>query len=127
MKRKQAHVLTRNHLRDAIHRKFLGLSLKDARSYVDAVIDEICDALVRGDDVGLHKFGKFSVRVKRERPGLNVWAGERVSVSARRVVRFRSSPVLLQKLNGIALDDDVHPEKALAESERPPRVTERLG
>lgn len=99
MKRQQAGALTRNHLRDAIRETCAGVTLKEALSYVGAVIDEICDALGRGEDVSLHEFGKYSVRAKRARPGFNGWTRESVTISARRIIRFKPSPLLLRKLN----------------------------
>lgn len=61
--------LTRNLIRDAICEKCAGVSRKQAPAYVDAVIEEICDALYRGEDVALYEFGKFCIRTRDERAG----------------------------------------------------------
>lgn len=122
MKRQQAGALTRHHLRDAIRETCAGVTLNEARSYVDAVIDEICDALGRGEDVSLHEFGKFYVRAKRARPGFNGWTRESVTISARRIIRFKPSSLLLQKLNATSCGPASGP-KAPAESKKTSEVT----
>jgi len=45
-------------------------------------------------------FGKFIARSKAQRKGRNPSSGEALILDARRVVRFRSSPVLVNKING---------------------------
>ncbi len=68
-----------------------GLSGVKAKQVVKVIFKEITAALVRGDEVIIRKFGSFSVRDKAERMGRNPKTNEPAKVSARRVVRFRSS------------------------------------
>ncbi len=68
-----------------------GVSLKNATSLIDAVIEEIVLALASDQSLRLHDFGSFSVRVKGERPGRNPRNGVAAVVNARRVVLFRAS------------------------------------
>lgn len=62
-------------------------------------LDEISDALVRGEKVKLRSFGLFSVRAKRERIGRNPRTGIEVPIKPRRVLTFRPSPVLVASIN----------------------------
>ena len=63
------------------------------------MLDEISDALVDGDTVKISSFGSFSVRQKGERVGRNPKTGEEVPILPRRVLVFRASHVLKQKIN----------------------------
>ena len=62
--------------------------------------DEASEALVRGEPVKLRSFGKFNVRSKRERVGRNPKTGEEATVTPRRVLTFKASPVLVARING---------------------------
>ncbi len=63
-------------------------------------LDEVAEALVRGDSVKLRSFGLFSVRAKRERVGRNPRTGVEVPIKPRRVLTFKPSPVLFALVNG---------------------------
>ena len=63
------------------------------------VLDEISDCLVRGESVKLSSFGSFLVRSKGERIGRNPKTGEEVPILPRRVMVFKPSNVLKQKIN----------------------------
>ena len=64
------------------------------------------DTLSRGDDLLISGFGKFSVRKKRARRGRNPQTQESLILSARKVVVFKSSGVLRQRINeGFDLSD----------------------
>jgi integration host factor subunit alpha len=63
------------------------------------VIDEICSSVVRGESVKLSSFGSFVVRQKGERVGRNPKTGEEVPISPRRVMVFKPSNVLKQRIN----------------------------
>ena len=64
-------------------------------------LEEISDALVRGEAVKLRSFGLFSVRAKRERIGRNPRTGIEVPIKPRRVLTFKPSPVLIGYVNGL--------------------------
>ncbi len=82
--------LTRADIATRLHRK-VGLSFRESADVVDFVIDEVCDALVRGEYVKIATFGSFRLRDKRARIGRNLKTLEEVTVSERRVVLFRPS------------------------------------
>ena len=66
---------------------------------MESVLDEISDALVRGETVKISSFGSFSVREKGQRVGRNPKTGEEVPILPRRVLVFRPSHVLKERIN----------------------------
>jgi integration host factor subunit alpha len=77
-----------------------GLSKQKSGTLVDATFELIKKTLESGDDVLLSGFGKFYARKKAARRGRNAATGEDLTLDARRVVMFKSSPVLREKVNG---------------------------
>ena len=90
--------VTRADLTDAVHKE-IGLQRRDAAVLVDAVIEIIAERLGAGEDVKISSFGSFTVRNKGLRVGRNPKTGEAVPILPRRVVAFRASGVLKQRLN----------------------------
>src|SRR5436190_620658 len=91
--------VTRVELYDAVYRK-AGLSRSQTASFVELVLKEITDTLEKGESVKLASFGTFMVRKKGERMGRNPKTGTEVLISPRRVIAFKSSPILKQQING---------------------------
>ncbi len=89
--------VTRADLAEAVFRK-VGLSRTESASLVELVIDEICNAIVRGESVKLSSFATFQIRDKNERIGRNPKTGEEVPISPRRVMTFKASNVLKQRV-----------------------------
>ena len=96
--------VTRADLCEAVYRK-VGLSRTESAELVEKVIGEICNSIVRGDSVKLSSFGSFIVRNKGERIGRNPKTGEEVPISPRRVMVFKPSNVLKQKINAALVGD----------------------
>jgi integration host factor subunit alpha len=96
--------VTRADLCEAVYRR-VGLSRTESAELVENVIDEICNSIVRGESVKLSSFGSFVVRQKGERIGRNPKTGEEVPISPRRVMVFKPSNVLKQRIN-VSLGDD---------------------
>lgn len=90
--------LTREGLRSRLQRD-LDLEDGDARDLVDAFFEEIVATLESGEDVKLSGFGNFHLLDKEGRRGRNPNTGEAVTVSARRVVSFKASPILRDRVN----------------------------
>ena len=90
--------LTRADLADAVLRR-VGLSRAESADIVDAVLTEIIDVIVSGEDLKLRSFGSFHVRSKNERPARNPKNGAAATVSARRVVTFKPSGLLRMRIN----------------------------
>lgn len=85
--------ITRADLAEAVYRN-VGLSRTESAQLVEMVIDEICDAIVRGETVKLSSFATFQVRSKNERVGRNPKTGEEVPILPRKVLTFKASNVL---------------------------------
>ncbi len=80
--------LTKADMAESLFNK-LGLNKKEARELVDLCFEELKASLAVGEPVKLSGFGNFDLRDKKERPGRNPKTGEKIPVSARRVVTFR--------------------------------------
>ncbi|MCY3829959.1 MAG: integration host factor subunit alpha [Rhodospirillaceae bacterium] len=93
-----AKTITRADLGDAVYEE-IGLSRNDSAKLVESVLTEICDALVGGENVKVSSFGSFMLRNKGERTGRNPKTGEEVPISPRRVLVFRPSNILKERLN----------------------------
>ena len=106
IKREDARALTRAALQKAVYGCGPSLSRADAKKMLDAFFEEVAEALVRGEPVKLRTFGKFNVRSKRERVGRNPKTGAEATVTPRRVLTFKASPVLAARINGETINDE---------------------
>ena len=78
----------------------VGLSKPKSAQVVDSLLEIIKKTLEGGEDVLISGFGKFCVKEKRRRRGARNFAtGDNLTLNARRVVRFRCSGLLKDKLN----------------------------
>jgi integration host factor subunit alpha len=91
--------LTKESLVHSVHRQ-LGGTKTQTEALVESLFGTMKKTLASGEDLLISRFGKFSVKDKRERRGRNPRTGEDLTLKARRVVVFQSSPVLKAKLNG---------------------------
>ena len=91
--------VTRAHLTEAVYQE-VGLSRNESAQLVESVLDGIVDALARGESVKLSSFGTFTVRDKAQRVGRNPKTGEEVPILPRRVLVFRASHVLKDRIHG---------------------------
>lgn len=101
----ESQTVTRVDLAEAVYR-CVGLSQKESANLVQAVLDELGDALTGGETVKLSSFGRFVVRDKPERVGRNPKTGIAVPITKRRVMSFKPSSVLKARINGIAATDE---------------------
>ena len=72
---------------------------QDVERVVNVILEEISDALTRGDRVELRGFGAFSVRERQARMGRNPRTGEQVHVPAKRTPFFKMGRELKERLN----------------------------
>lgn len=91
--------LTRAELGEEIHEQ-VGLSRSESVQMVETVLDAVSDALVRGENVKISSFGSFVLRDKNRRMGRNPKTGEEVPIEPRRVMTFRPSQIMRDKING---------------------------
>ena len=95
--RKPGTAVTRVDLVEAVYRR-VGLSRAESARLVEFVLQEIADCLERGETVKLSAFGSFVVRSKGPRSGRNPKTGVEVTIGARRVMVFKPSAVLRERL-----------------------------
>ena len=92
--------LTRADLADVIHRK-VGLSRAESLDMVESILGHMCDAMSDGQNVKISGFGTFLLRDKGERVGRNPKTGIEVPITPRRVMSFRASKMLKDKVSGL--------------------------
>ena len=90
--------LTRAELFEDVHNE-LGLPRQECAAIVERTLDLVIEALERGDTVKLSGFGVFQVRGKNARVGRNPKTGKEVPISPRRVMVFKPSAILKQRIN----------------------------
>lgn len=92
-----AGTLTRADLAEMLHRQ-IGLSRADAAAMVESILDHMTAVLLNGDNVKISGFGTFVLRDKAERIGRNPKTGVEVPITPRRVLTFRASQGMRQKV-----------------------------
>ena len=78
----------------------LGFSKKEAQDLVESVFDELKKSIIEGQKVKISGFGNFIVSQKAPRKGRNPQTGEQITISSRRVLGFKPSQVLKERING---------------------------
>ena len=89
--------LTRADLAETINRR-MGLSRAESLEMVEAILEKMSNALEAGENVKISGFGTFVLRDKRERIGRNPKTGVEVPITPRRVMTFRASQLLKEKI-----------------------------
>jgi integration host factor subunit alpha len=79
--------------------KKVGLPRNESAEIVELVLREIVSSLENGDQVKLSSFGSFGIREKGERIGRNPKTGQEVPITPRRVLVFRASNIMKQRIN----------------------------
>jgi len=90
--------VTRANLAESVY-STVGLSRTESAHLVERVLDLVSDALVKEEAVKLSSFGSFHVRSKSQRIGRNPKTGEEVPILPRKVLVFKPSNVLKNKIN----------------------------
>ena len=90
--------VTRADLIEAVYQE-VGLSRNEYADLVVTVLDEIAASLTNGENVKISSFGSFIVRDKGGRVGRNPKTGEEVPIEPRRVLVFRPSQVLKDRVS----------------------------
>jgi len=89
--------LTRADLAESINRR-VGLSRADSLEMVESILRHMCTALADGENVKISGFGTFLLRDKAERVGRNPKTGIEVPITPRRVLSFRASQMLKDRI-----------------------------
>ncbi len=94
----ESRTVTRADLAEAVYEE-VGLSRNESSELVESVLSEISKALVEGENVKISSFGSFTIREKGERIGRNPKTGVEVPILPRKVLVFRASHVLKDRVN----------------------------
>ena len=92
------NTITRAQLSEAVYEE-VGLSRNESANLVEAVLDEMAKSLIEGETVKISSFGSFAIRHKSQRMGRNPKTGEEVPILPRRVIIFKPSHVLKNRVN----------------------------
>jgi integration host factor subunit alpha len=92
-----SNTLTRADLADVVHRK-LGLSRAESAGLVERVLHHMCHSLAEGRNVKVSGFGTFILRDKGQRIGRNPKTGVEVPIAPRRVMTFRASQIMRDRI-----------------------------
>lgn len=96
---RSTETLTRAEIAEAINRS-LGLSRAESLAMVESILSHMGDALARGENLKISGFGTFLLRDKGERVGRNPKTGVEVPITPRRVLTFRASQMLKDRIAG---------------------------
>ena len=90
--------LTRADLAETVVQK-VGLPRNESQELVELVIKVLSERLAEGEPVKLSSFGSFNIREKGERVGRNTKTGQEVPITPRRVLVFRPSNIMKDRIN----------------------------
>ena len=93
----EAGTMTRADLAESVHRS-VGLSRAESAGLVEQLLGHMCQALSEGENVKISGFGSFVLRDKGERMGRNPKTGVEVEIEPRRVLTFRASQVMRERI-----------------------------
>ena len=97
MRKSGAGTLTRADLADVVHSE-IGLSRAESANIVERILHHMCASLSDGENVKISGFGSFILRDKGERVGRNPKTGVEVPIAPRRVLTFRASQSLRDRI-----------------------------
>lgn len=98
--------LTKADLVDAIYDNF-SLDKQRATQIIEDWIEIIKDGLEKESKVMISGFGVFEVKEKKARPGRNPQTGDKITLPARKVVKFKASQILKKQLNDAKLKEEI--------------------
>lgn len=90
--------MTKADIVEAVYRQ-IGLPKKEAATIVDTVFEVIRERLENGESVKISRFGNFNVRSKVPRRGRNPKTGEEIEITARKVLTFKPSQLLRERVD----------------------------
>jgi integration host factor subunit alpha len=91
--------LTKDHLIESIRNR-LSVSKSEASRILESLLETVKTSLANGEDVLISGFGKFIVKEKAARKGRNPATGEDLTLDPRRVITFKCSPTMRERING---------------------------
>lgn len=91
--------ITKKELIQAIYLDNVEVAKRDVETVVNAVFEKMSEALEKGNICDIFGFGKFEIKERSERAGINPITKEKIVVPASNVVKFRPSKALKEKVN----------------------------
>lgn len=91
--------MTKAEIVEAVHQK-VGLSKKESADIVESLFELMREQLETGNQIKISGFGNFNIRQKGPRRGRNPKTGTEIEITARKVLTFRPSQILRDKVNG---------------------------
>ena len=91
--------IVKSKLLKQLSKNWPNLLQKDISKVTEIILSEIKRALRRGDSVELRRFGRFSVKTQKSSIRRNPKTGEKVAVQEKKVIRWKQSKDLFQKIN----------------------------
>ncbi len=76
-----------------------GLTKSDAKKALEATLSTVKDALAAGDKVQLVGFGTFAVAEKPAREGINPRSGQKITIAAKKVAKFKAGAEFSEAIN----------------------------
>ncbi|AMK24551.1 MULTISPECIES: integration host factor subunit alpha [unclassified Sphingobium] len=92
--------LTRADLAESVNRH-IGLSRAEAATLIESILEHMSVALERGENVKISSFGTFVLRDKTQRMGRNPKTGVEVPIEPRRVLTFRASQTMRDRVASV--------------------------
>ena len=89
----QNKIMTKEDLINSISKK-VGLTKTDASESLALILEEIINALSKGEEVVLTGFGKFIVKERKKREGINPKTKEKIKIPAMKVAKFKPGKIL---------------------------------
>jgi integration host factor subunit alpha len=97
IRKAEVGTLTRADLAEVVHHE-IGLSRAESANIVERILHHMCHALSEGQNVKISGFGSFILRDKGERVGRNPKTGVEVPIAPRRVLTFRASQIMRERI-----------------------------
>ena len=91
--------LTKDHIISSVG-THVGVTKSESTRLVESVLETVKTSLSNGEDVLITGFGKFIVRNKAARRGRNPATGESLTLEPRKVITFKCSPLMRDRING---------------------------
>jgi integration host factor subunit beta len=92
--------MKRSDLIRSIQVQFKNMRTTDAMAMLDTVVDEMKNAVARGERIEIRGFGTFQQRARATKNGYNPSTGESIFLPANKTILFKPSRELIKKMNG---------------------------
>jgi integration host factor subunit alpha len=106
MEEEKTESVTKAVLAEAVGAACSSVTTKKANEIVESIISGIVETLVKNEEVKISGFGKFTPHEKKSRKGRNPKTGEAITISDRRVIKFKVSDCLKAEMNGVPFDGE---------------------